>query len=128
MTFAESVRTCLSKYVDFNGVATRSEFWWFFLFQIVVVVVLSFVSQLVADIAALALLLPSLAVGARRLHDTGRSGWWLLIGLIPVIGTLVLIVFWVQESKRRTRAASRRVPPSAPAEPNRTGAHRPPRA
>ncbi|HWN38654.1 MAG TPA: DUF805 domain-containing protein [Gammaproteobacteria bacterium] len=100
MTFAESVRTCLSKYVDFNGVASRSEFWWFFLFQIVVVVVLSFVSQLVADIAALALLLPSLAVGARRLHDTGRSGWWLLIGLIPVIGTLVLIVFWVQESKR----------------------------
>ena len=64
------------------------------------VVVLSFVSQLVADIAALALLLPSLAVGARRLHDTGRSGWWLLIGLIPVIGTIVLIVFWVQESKR----------------------------
>ena len=100
MTFAESVRTCLSKYVDFNGVASRSEFWWFFLFQIVVVVVLSFVSQLVADIAALALLLPSLAAGARRLHDTGRSGWWLLIGLIPVIGTLVLIVFWVQESKR----------------------------
>ena len=100
MTFAESVRTCLSKYVDFNGVASRSEFWWFFLFQIVVVVVLSFVSQLVADIAALALLLPSLAVGARRLHDTGRSGWWLLIGLIPVIGTLVLIVFWLQESKR----------------------------
>ena len=100
MTFAESVRTCLSKYVDFNGVASRSEFWWFFLFQIVVVVVLSLVSQLVADIAALALLLPSLAVGARRLHDTGRSGWWLLIGLIPVIGTIVLIVFWVQESKR----------------------------
>ena len=100
MTFAESVSTCLSKYVDFNGVASRSEFWWFFLFQIIVVVVLSLMSQLIADIAALALLLPSLAVGARRLHDTGRSGWWLLIGLIPVIGTIVLIVFWVQESKR----------------------------
>jgi uncharacterized membrane protein YhaH (DUF805 family) len=100
MTFAESVRTCLSKYVDFNGVASRSEFWWFFLFQILVVLVLSFVSQLIADIAALALFLPSLAVAARRLHDTGRSGWWLLIGLIPVIGTIVLIVFWVQESKR----------------------------
>ncbi len=100
MTFAESVSTCLSKYVDFNGVASRSEFWWFFLFQIVVVVVISLVSELIADIAALALFLPSLAVAVRRLHDTGRSGWWLLIGLIPIIGTIVLIVFWVQESKR----------------------------
>ena len=100
MTFAESVSTCFSKYVDFNGVASRSEFWWFFLFQIVAVLALSLVSQLLADIAALALLLPSLAVGARRLHDIGRSGWWLLIGLIPIIGTIVLIVFWVQESKR----------------------------
>ena len=100
MTFAESVSTCFSKYVDFSGVASRSEFWWFFLFQIIVVAVLSLLSQLIADIAALALLLPSLAVAVRRLHDTGRSGWWLLIGLIPVIGTIVLIVFWVQESKR----------------------------
>jgi uncharacterized membrane protein YhaH (DUF805 family) len=100
MTFAESVSTCLKKYVDFNGVASRSEFWWFFLFQVVVAVVLSLISNWIADIATLALVLPSLAVGARRLHDTGRSGWWQLLLLIPLVGLIILIVFWVQESKR----------------------------
>lgn len=100
MTFAESVSTCLKKYVDFNGVASRSEFWWFFLFQVVVAVVLSLISNWIADIATLALVLPSLAVGARRLHDTGRSGWWQLLLLVPLVGLIILIVFWVQESKR----------------------------
>lgn len=100
MTFAESVRTCLSKYVDFNGVASRSEFWWFMLFVFVAAVVLGWVSPLLANIFGLAMVLPELAVGARRLHDTGRSGWWQLLLLLPVIGLIILIVFWVQESKR----------------------------
>ena len=100
MTFAESVSTCLKKYVDFNGVASRSEFWWFMLFVFVAAVVLGWVSPLLANIFGLAMLLPELAVGARRLHDTGRSGWWQLLLLLPVIGLIVLIVFWVQESKR----------------------------
>jgi len=100
MTFAESVSTCLKKYVDFNGVASRSEFWWFMLFVFVAAVVLGWVSPLLANIFGLAMLLPELAVGARRLHDTGRSGWWQLLLLLPVIGLIILIVFWVQESKR----------------------------
>ena len=100
MTFAESVSTCLKKYVDFNGVASRSEFWWFMLFVFVAAVVLGWVSPLLANIFGLAMLLPELAVGARRLHDTGRSGWWQLLHLLPVIGLIILIVFWVQESKR----------------------------
>jgi uncharacterized membrane protein YhaH (DUF805 family) len=100
MTFAESVSTCLKKYVDFNGVASRSEFWWFMLFVFVATLVLGWVSPLVANIFGLAMLLPELAVGARRLHDTGRSGWWQLLLLLPVIGLIILIVFWVQESKR----------------------------
>lgn len=100
MTFAESVSTCLKKYVDFNGVASRSEFWWFMLFVFVAAVVLGWVSPLLANIFGLAMLLPELAVGARRLHDTGRSGWWQLLLLLPVIGLIVLIVFWVQEPKR----------------------------
>lgn len=100
MTFAESVRTCFSKYVDFNGVASRSEFWWFILFGFIVGVVLGAVSVTVANLFALAILLPQLAVGARRLHDTGRSGWWQLLVLIPIIGIIVLIVFWVQPSNR----------------------------
>ena len=100
MTFAESVSTCLKKYVDFNGVASRSEFWWFILFVFIVAVVLGWASPLLANIFGLAMLLPELAVGARRLHDTGRSGWWQLLLLLPVIGLIILIVFWVQESKR----------------------------
>jgi uncharacterized membrane protein YhaH (DUF805 family) len=100
MTFAESVRTCFSKYVDFNGVASRSEFWWFILFGFIVGVVLGAVSVTVANLFALAILLPQLAVGARRLHDVGRSGWWQLLVLIPIFGLIVLIVFWVQPSNR----------------------------
>jgi uncharacterized membrane protein YhaH (DUF805 family) len=100
MTFAESIRTCFSKYVDFNGVASRPEFWWFMLFAFIVAVVLNFVSPTLANIVALGLLLPQLAVGARRLHDTGKSGWWQLLLILPVIGLIVLIVFWVQPPRR----------------------------
>jgi uncharacterized membrane protein YhaH (DUF805 family) len=104
MTFAESVRTCFSKYADFNGVASRSEFWWFFLFLFVVGLVLNLIeetmgTQVLGLLFGLATLLPQLAVGARRLHDTGRSGWWWLIILVPLIGFIVLIVFWAQPSK-----------------------------
>ena len=63
---------------------------------------------MVQSLASLALLLPNLAVGVRRLHDTGRSGWWLLIALIPVIGEIILIVFYVQDSQGDTGTARRR--------------------
>jgi uncharacterized membrane protein YhaH (DUF805 family) len=108
MSFADAVRTCLNKYTDFSGRARRSEYWYFFLFNILVSIVASIIDAiigtrsgsfgLVEAIAGLALLLPGLAVGARRLHDTTRSGWWLLIGLIPIIGAIVLIIFFVQDS------------------------------
>jgi len=98
MTFVESIRTCLTKYVDFNGVASRSEFWWFMLFILIVTAALSLFSFTVGSLFQLAMLLPCLAVGARRLHDTGRSGWWQLLYIVP-FGFIVLIVFWVQESK-----------------------------
>jgi len=99
MTFAESIRTCLTKYVDFNGTASRSEFWWFILFVIVVGAVLNYFIPLAGGLFGLAMILPELAAGARRLHDTGKSGWLQLLLLIPLIGLIVLIVFWVQESK-----------------------------
>ena len=91
--------TCLTKYVDFDGRASRSEFWWFFLFQFITVIVLSVVLSILGTIASLALLLPGLAAAARRLHDIGKSGWWLLIGFVPLIGLLVLIYFTVQGSQ-----------------------------
>jgi len=98
MTFAESIRVCLTKFADFNGTASRSEFWWFMLFLVIVTLVLNVISPLLGAIFNLALLLPQLAAGARRLHDTGRSAWWQLLLIVP-FGVIVLIVFWVQESK-----------------------------
>ncbi|MES2612591.1 DUF805 domain-containing protein [Acidovorax sp.] len=97
MDFAQAIKSCFSQYAGFTGRASRSEFWWFLLFQVVVVVVTGFVSQLVSSVVSLALLLPALAVGARRLHDIGRSGWWQLLSFTG-IGILVLIYWWVQPS------------------------------
>ena len=93
-----SVKTCFQKYADFTGRAARPEFWYFVLFQFVVLVVLSFVSQTLSSIASLAMLVPGLAVGARRLHDIGKSGWLQLLWIIPFIGWAILIYWAVQPS------------------------------
>lgn len=88
------------KYADFNGRATRSEYWWYSLFAFVLGIVLGILNiKILTGLVGLALLVPNIAVGVRRLHDTGRSGWMLLLALIPLIGSLVLIYFFVQESK-----------------------------
>jgi uncharacterized membrane protein YhaH (DUF805 family) len=108
MSFADAVRICLSKYVDFSGRARRSEYWWFTLFNVLVGIVASIIDAIIGTrwgsfglieaLTSLALLLPGLAVGVRRLHDTSRSGWWILIGIIPIVGWIVLLVFYVQDS------------------------------
>ena len=96
----------LQKYSDFSGRASRPEYWWFYLFYIVVLIVAMIIDSIVGSslfanygivsvIAMLGFLLPSLAASVRRLHDTDRSGWWLLIALIPLIGAIVLLVFLV---------------------------------
>jgi uncharacterized membrane protein YhaH (DUF805 family) len=108
VSFQDAVKICLSKYVDFTGRARRSEFWWFFLFTVIVSIVASILDAIFGTtygtggvfntIASLALLLPSIAVAIRRLHDTSRVGWWILIGLIPIVGWIILIVFYCQDS------------------------------
>ncbi len=103
MTFGESISTCFKKYVVFDGRASRSEFWWFALFTFVASLVLGFVSQALSSLFSLAVLLPSLAVGARRLHDTDRSAWFLLLWLVPVVGWLILLVWAIQEGKEPNR-------------------------
>jgi len=95
----------LKKYAVFSGRARRKEYWMFLLFNIILVVVLSFVEGLVGSpgiismLYSLAVLIPSIAVSVRRLHDTDRSGWWLLISLVPLIGAIVLLVFMVIDGK-----------------------------
>ena len=99
MTFQDAVTTCFNKYAEFVGRARRSEYWWFVLFGIVVSLVLSPLSTSLSFLAWLALLVPNLAVSVRRLHDTGRSGWFLLISVIPIIGWIILIVWLATEGE-----------------------------
>ena len=99
MTFQDSIQVCFKKYADFEGRASRSEYWWFALFVILVSVGLSMISSILAGLFSLATLLPSLAAATRRLHDTQRSGWWQLVAFIPVIGVIIIVVFLAQESK-----------------------------
>jgi uncharacterized membrane protein YhaH (DUF805 family) len=89
----KAVRTCLTKYAHFNGRAARPEFWWFMLAQFVVVVILDMVSKPLGGVFSLAMLVPSLAVGSRRLHDIGKIGWLQLLALIPIVGWGILI-YW----------------------------------
>ena len=100
MDFKQAVLRCVrDKYAEFNGRAGRSEFWWFALACFLVGLVFSILHlDIIGMLVNLALLIPSLAVGARRLHDIGKSGWFQLIWLIPLIGWIVMIYWLVQPS------------------------------
>ena len=105
VTFLESIRVCLTKYAEFNGRASRSEFWWFALFVTLVASALVYLSEALSSIFLIAILLPLLAAGARRLHDTGKSGWWQLFLLAPVGGIIVLGFFWALPPTEDTASA-----------------------
>ena len=91
----------LKNYAKFEGRARREEFWYFLLFNFIVGIILSIISATVLyPIYALATIVPHIALAARRLHDTNRSGWWQLLAIIPLIGIIVLIVFYVQDSEK----------------------------
>jgi uncharacterized membrane protein YhaH (DUF805 family) len=99
MDFSQAAQTCIRKYAEFNGRASRAEYWWFFLFVVLVSVLLDFVSHTLSGLFCLGMLLPSIAAATRRLHDTNRSGWWQLVGLVPVIGWIVMIVLLAQQGQ-----------------------------
>ncbi len=94
MDFVEAIKVCFNKYADFEGRASRAEFWWFCLFNLLL-------ASVTCCVGCIATLIPSCAVGARRLHDTGRSGWLQLIGLIPFVG-LIIIYWFVLEGDQRS--------------------------
>lgn len=101
VSFTDAIVICFSKYFDFTGRAPRSEYWWFYLFT----VLLSWLSALVDSegiiiiILTLIFLFPSLAAGARRLHDINKSGWWQLL-MLTIIGIIPLIIWWASVGKK----------------------------
>jgi uncharacterized membrane protein YhaH (DUF805 family) len=124
LSFSEAIRTCFQKYAEFRGRASRPEFWWFALLYYLVIFapivpliaigsvgrgdqpwdeadmnVAGVVFGIVIGVAVLALIIPYLAVGTRRLHDTGKPGWWWFITLVP-FGSIILIVFWASEGDK----------------------------
>lgn len=115
--FTGAIQNGFSNYTDFEGRAPRPQFWYWALFIFLLSVATNMIDGLVIDpllgfspfdpdagnplslLVSLLLIVPSLAYGVRRLHDTGRSGWWILIGIIPILGALVLLFFYLQPSK-----------------------------
>jgi uncharacterized membrane protein YhaH (DUF805 family) len=97
MPIVDAVKACLAKYADFNGRATRTEYWCFFLAVLLGSAVASLIALRVYALFSLVTLLPMIAVGARRLHDTNRSGWWQLLALVP-FGAVVPIILLAQKS------------------------------
>lgn len=91
MTFQESIQLCFQKYADFNGRAKRPEYWWFALFMFLTSMILGMVSDMLSIVFSVATVLPSLAAGARRLHDTNKSGWFQLLWIIPILGWVAVI-------------------------------------
>ena len=99
MNFIDAVKICFNKYADFNGCASRPEFWWWVLFTLLASIVLNSVSYDLSGLFSIATFLPGIAVGARRLHDTDRSGWWQLLYLLPIVGWIVLIIWCAEVGK-----------------------------
>ena len=113
----EAVRNFFTQYATFSGRATRSEYWYVVLFNILVSIVISVIGGLISaevtsvlsGIYSLATLVPGFAIVWRRLHDTGRSGGWYFIGLVPLVGWIILLVFLCKDSDADNRFGPRKV-------------------
>ena len=101
MTFLKSIETCFIKYIDFNGRASRSEFWWVYLFNVICWIVGLALGPVIEIVIVLGLAIPYFSVAARRLHDINKSGWLQLIGLIPLVGWIILIIWFAKDGDRK---------------------------
>ena len=110
MSFSQSISTCMRKYITFSGRATRSEYWWFYLFTLLMCWGVDMVADatfpygnlmagLASTILALLFLIPTISAGSRRLHDIGKSGWWQLLWFIPIIGWVLIIIWLASDTK-----------------------------
>ena len=105
MNFSTAISTCMSKYATFSGRATRSEFWWFYLFTVLITwgadlvgaVTLGPGGEYFGTLVSLVFFVPAIAAGSRRLHDIGRTGWWQLL-MLTGIGVILLIIWWASDS------------------------------
>ncbi len=107
-------KLALSKYAQFHGRSRRKEYWYFVLFVVIISIIATIIDMvlgtyneeygvgILSGLFSLFILVPGIAVAIRRLHDTGRSGWWYLLALLPVIGAIVLLIFFVQDSEQGT--------------------------
>ena len=106
MNFIESIQTCYKKFFDFSGRASKSEYWWFQLYN-AVIYVLIFVFQgdltLLFSILVIANIIPTYAAAVRRIHDSDKSGWMVLIAVIPLIGLYVIVLLLQEGSKGKNR-------------------------
>ena len=98
MNIIEATKLFFTRYVDFNGRSRRSEYWWAYLAVVIISAVLTAVLGELAYIWSLATLVPQIAITIRRLHDIGKSGWFYLIGLIPLAGPILLLVWMCKDS------------------------------
>ena len=111
MGFIESINSGFARYVDFSARSSRSEYWFWTLFVILGEIVLSILAGILGTLVSILLFvfvigvfIPSLAVSIRRLHDVGKSGWWIFIALIPIIGTIILLVWFVSAGEEDDNA------------------------
>ena len=110
MNFTQAITTCMGKYGTFSGRASRSEYWWFYLFLVMISwgsILVSgamyspndFMFEILPNLVSLVFIVPALAAGCRRLHDIGKSGWWQLLSIVPIIGWILLIVWMATDTK-----------------------------
>ena len=110
MNFIESLQTCYKKFFDFSGRASKSEYWWFQLYN-TILYILTFVFQndlaLLFSILVIANLIPVFAAGVRRVHDSNKSGWWILISFVPIAGLYIFVLLITDGSKGKNRFGSK---------------------
>ena len=105
MSFVDAIKSVFSQYANFSGRARRSEYWYYVLCYAIISIVINLLSQassvfaIIGTVVGLALICPTVAVEIRRLHDIGKSGWYLLFNLIPLVGAIILIVWFCKDSE-----------------------------